>query len=81
MGDLTVGVRSCLKSGRTPDAGSGHFVTCIPVLAAMNPLGLPLVGTSVRLRPVGAPRNAITRHEVTASRAVSPSGRTAFSSF
>ena len=37
---------------------------------------LPLVGTRFSLRPAGAPREAITHHEVVAPRVAGPSGRT-----
>ena len=41
--------RNC-PAGQAPCAGSGHFVTCIPLR-----LALPLVASYLSLRPTGGP--------------------------
>jgi hypothetical protein len=58
---------------RTPYAGSSHFVT----FAELREV-LPLVDTKIFLATIGSTiAKPNTSHEVTASRAGSPSGRTA----
>jgi len=58
---------------RTPYAGSGHLVTYAELRMV-----LPLVDTGIFFATIGSTNaKPNTSHEVTASRAGSPSGRTA----
>jgi len=67
------------------DPDAGHPLLKRPARAAGTPClfvrfaeVLPLVGTNFILRPSGAPREAITHHEVVVAREGRPSGRTPF---